>query len=194
MIHEVSLLVSVSILFIKYGVLCPEDVIISSRGGHNINIGDVIEVYHPEDAHHALFLVTTLSDDLQNRDVISVEQSLALTFKLQQHKNVIVNVMNKEVSFSNFHSFHNFFIGTVVHVNKKLTCNETRKIIVIMIQLLYSLRVSILMENNCNHDTTVVFFTRIYIDVFYFFLDVPSEYSQSFKQDALSRYYEDFYR
>lgn len=67
MIHEVSLLVSVSILFIKYGVFCPEDVIISSRGGHNINIGDVIEVYHPEDAHHALFLVTTLSDDLQNR-------------------------------------------------------------------------------------------------------------------------------
>ena len=46
--------------------VCP-DVIISSRGGHNINIGDVIEVYHPEDAHHALFLVTTLSDDLQNR-------------------------------------------------------------------------------------------------------------------------------
>ncbi|VDO89518.1 unnamed protein product [Schistosoma margrebowiei] len=151
MIHEVSSLVSLLILFIKYGVFCPEDVIISSRGGHNINIGDVIEVYHPEDVHHALFLVTTLSDDLQNRgnancyfflqsivyiyylslDVISVEQSLAHTFKLQQHKNVIVNVINKE-------------------------------------------------ENNCNHDTTVVFFTRIYIDgklsviwsLHYFFLKI----------------------
>uniref|UniRef100_A0A5K4F832 DEP domain-containing protein n=1 Tax=Schistosoma mansoni TaxID=6183 RepID=A0A5K4F832_SCHMA len=230
------------------------DVIISSRGGHNINIGDVIEVYHPEDAHHALFLVTTLSDDLQNRDVISVEQSLAHTFKLQQHKNVIVNVINKETisldlvelyfrdqyfSRRDFCNITQKLIGTVVHVNKKLTCNETRTqvgdlwrlgeryscgyidsktkiifrsstaVIHIFIQMsqemwwfdnngdlylekafkfLSKLFLKFWPENNCNHDTTVVFFTRIYID------DVPSEYSQSFKQDALSRYYEDFYR
>ncbi|CAH8564848.1 unnamed protein product [Schistosoma haematobium] len=231
-----------------------EDVIISSRGGHNINVGDVIEVYHPEDAHHALFLVTTFSDDLQNRDVISVEQSLAHTFKLQQHKNVIVNVINKETisldlvelyfrdqyfSRRDFCNITQKLIGTVVHVNKKLTCNETRTqvgdlwrlgeryscgyidsktkiifrsstaVIHIFIQMsqemwwfdnngdlylekafkfLSKLFLKFWPENNCNHDTTVVFFTRIYID------DVPSEYSQSFKQDALSRYYEDFYR
>ncbi|CAH8504993.1 unnamed protein product, partial [Schistosoma turkestanicum] len=231
-----------------------EDVIISSRGGHNINIGDVIEVYHAEDAHHALFLVTTLSDDLQNRDVISIEQSLAHTFKLQQHKNVIVNVMNKEAvsldlvelyfrdqyfSRRDFCNITQKLIGTVVHVNKKLTCNETRTqvgdlwrlgeryscgyidsttkiifrsstaVIHIFIQMsqemwwfdnngdlylekafkfLSKLFLKFWPENNCNHDTTVVFFTRIYID------NVPAEYAQSFKQDALNRYYEDFYR
>ncbi|KAH8876486.1 GATOR complex protein DEPDC5 [Schistosoma japonicum] len=215
-----------------------EDVIISSRGGHNIDVGDVIEVYHAEDAHHALFLVTTLNDDLQNRDVISVEQSLAQTFKLQQHKNVIVNVVNKETvsldlvelyfrdqyfSRRDFCNMTQKLIGTVVHVNKKLTCNEMRTqvgdlwrlgeryscgyidsktkiifrsstaVIHIFIQMsqemwwfdnngdlylekafkfLSKLFLKFWPENNCNHDTTVVFFTRIYID------DLPSAYSQ----------------
>ncbi|KAK4471525.1 hypothetical protein MN116_004945 [Schistosoma mekongi] len=231
-----------------------QDVIISSRGGHNIDVGDVIEVYHAEDAHHALFLVTTLNDDLQNRDVISVEQSLAHTFKLQQHKNVIVNVINKETvsldlvelyfrdqyfSRRDFCNMTQKLIGTVVHVNKKLTCNEMRTqvgdlwrlgeryscgyidsktkiifrsstaVIHIFIQMsqemwwfdnngdlylekafkfLSKLFLKFWPENNCNHDTTVVFFTRIYID------DLPSAYSQLFKQDVLGRHYEDFYR
>ncbi|KAF8563286.1 hypothetical protein P879_11157 [Paragonimus westermani] len=41
------------------------DVLLSSRGTHGISAGDVIEVYHPEDPHHALFLVPYLRDDVQ---------------------------------------------------------------------------------------------------------------------------------
>lgn len=41
--------------------------LLSSRGSHGISVGDVIEVYHSDDVHHVLFLVTVLRDDVQTR-------------------------------------------------------------------------------------------------------------------------------
>ncbi|KER28337.1 hypothetical protein T265_04798 [Opisthorchis viverrini] len=73
-----------------------DDVRLSSRNTPGVSAGDVIEVYHPGDAHHALFLVSALREDIQWRDTISIEQSLANILKLQAHKNVCIRIVEKK--------------------------------------------------------------------------------------------------
>ncbi|THD18448.1 DEP domain-containing protein 5 [Fasciola hepatica] len=117
------------------------DVLLSSRGGHGISVGDVIEVYHSEDVHHVLFLVTVLRDDIQTRDVISIESSLAQFFRLQQHKTACVRVVNKQsvsldlvelhfreqyLSRSDCFRLSQELVGSVVQVAKKIEANDFR--------------------------------------------------------------------
>ncbi|OON22344.1 leucine Rich repeat-containing domain protein [Opisthorchis viverrini] len=79
-----------------------DDVRLSSRNTPGVSAGDVIEVYHPGDAHHALFLVSALREDIQWRDTISIEQSLANILKLQAHKNVCIRIVEKKVRSLHF--------------------------------------------------------------------------------------------
>ncbi|CAL8069644.1 unnamed protein product [Calicophoron daubneyi] len=224
------------------------------KGSHGISPGDVIEVYHPGEMHHALFLVTALRDDLPTRDIISIEHSLANTFKFQQHKSVCVRVVTKEsvvldlaelhfrdqyFSHSDCYRFTEELVGNVVQVNKKVEYNDmwaqvgelwrkgeryscgfvgpktkiifrsSTAVIHVFIQLshemwqfdehgdlyfekalkfLTKLFLRLWPENNCNHDTTVVFFTRIYIE------DLPPVCQGRVNRDANGRCFEDFYR
>ncbi|CAH8620048.1 unnamed protein product [Dicrocoelium dendriticum] len=116
-----------------------DDVLLSSRGSHGISAGDVIEVYHPDDAHHALFLVSTLRDDVLTRDVISIEHTLAVTLKLQQHKSVCVrnfdSITLDMVEFyfreqylnrCDLYRFTQELLGSVLQVNKKVTLDDMR--------------------------------------------------------------------
>ncbi|KAF5395549.1 hypothetical protein PHET_12019 [Paragonimus heterotremus] len=230
------------------------DVLLSSRGTHGISAGDVIEVYHPEDAHHALFLVPYLRDDVQLRDVISIEHSIAQTFKLQPHKVVCVQVVDKEsvtldlvelyirdqyFSRSDSYRFIQQLTGGVLQVNKKIGYNQMRvqvgelwrkgekyssgyvgpetkiafrsstAVMQIFIQLskemwlfdehgdlyfektlkfLSELFLKFWPESNSNHDGSIIFFTRVFLD------DLPSVYQKRANCNAEGRFFEDFYR
>ncbi|TGZ64583.1 hypothetical protein CRM22_006304 [Opisthorchis felineus] len=118
-----------------------DDVRLSSRNTPGVAVGDVIEVYHPGDAHHALFLVSALREDIQWRDTISIEQSLANILKLQAHKNVCIQIVEKKsvtldlvelcfrdqyFSRSDLYRFSQELLGTVLQVHRKIVHNEMR--------------------------------------------------------------------
>ncbi|CAN7986898.1 unnamed protein product [Ixodes hexagonus] len=71
-----------------------EDLIINTKDFPGLKIGDIVEIYLPDDTYSRLLLqVTALKEDLQ-KDSISVEQSLASTFQLRAYADVIVNVVD----------------------------------------------------------------------------------------------------
>ncbi len=69
-----------------------EELVINPRDFNGLQIGDVVEIYHPEDAFSRLLLqVKKLSHDFQQKETISIETTVASTFQLRAYLNVIVN-------------------------------------------------------------------------------------------------------
>uniref|UniRef100_A0A1B6F1V2 DEP domain-containing protein n=1 Tax=Cuerna arida TaxID=1464854 RepID=A0A1B6F1V2_9HEMI len=69
-----------------------EDLIINPKDFPTLQKGDVVEIYHPEDEFSRLLLqINSFKEDLQGRETISVEQSIATTFQLRTYADVIVN-------------------------------------------------------------------------------------------------------
>ncbi|BES97244.1 Protein of unknown function (DUF3608) [Nesidiocoris tenuis] len=114
----------------------PEDLLINPKDFPNLRIGDIVEIYHPQDEFSRLLLqVTLFKDDMQGRDAISVEQSVAATFQLRTYWDIIVNVVNPdtvtldlvEIIFkdqymgrSEMWRLKNSLVNTCVFLNKKL--------------------------------------------------------------------------
>nr|XP_050050527.1 GATOR complex protein Iml1-like isoform X3 [Dermacentor andersoni] len=68
-----------------------DSLIIGAKDFPGLQIGDIVEIYLPDDTYSRLLLqVTTLKEDFQ-KDAISVEQSLANAFQLRVYADVIVN-------------------------------------------------------------------------------------------------------
>lgn len=71
-----------------------DSLIISVKDFPGLKIGDIVEIYLPDDTYSRLLLqVTALKEDFQ-KDSISVEQSLANAFQLRLYADVIVNVVD----------------------------------------------------------------------------------------------------
>ena len=69
-----------------------EELIINPRDYNGLQIGDVVEIYHAEDTFSRLLLqVKKLSTDFQQKDTISINNAVALTFQLRAFLNVYVN-------------------------------------------------------------------------------------------------------
>lgn len=78
---------------------CGEDLIINPYHYPGVKIGDVVEIYHPEDEFSRLLLqVTSFKEDLlQNREtVISVESNIASMFQLKTYHDVYMNIVNPD--------------------------------------------------------------------------------------------------
>lgn len=74
-----------------------DSLIISVKDFPGLKIGDIVEIYLPDDTYSRLLLqVTALKEDFQ-KDSISVEQSLANAFQLRLYADVIVNVVDPRV-------------------------------------------------------------------------------------------------
>ncbi|KAG8314859.1 GATOR complex protein depdc5 [Homalodisca vitripennis] len=68
-----------------------EDLIINPKDFPTLRKGDIVEIYHPEDEFSRLLLqINSFKEDLQGRETISVEQSIATTFQLRTYADVIV--------------------------------------------------------------------------------------------------------
>ncbi|XP_037282143.2 GATOR complex protein Iml1 isoform X4 [Rhipicephalus microplus] len=68
-----------------------DSLIIGAKDFPGLQIGDIVEIYLPDDTFSRLLLqVTILKEDFQ-KDAISVEQSLANAFQLRVYADVIVN-------------------------------------------------------------------------------------------------------
>ncbi|XP_052798952.1 GATOR complex protein Iml1-like isoform X2 [Mya arenaria] len=120
-----------------------EEISLNPREVPDIVIGDVVEIYHPEEEYSRLLLqVNNLQEDFGQKDsVVSIEQSIAAAFQLKAYKNVIINKVDKEevtadlvevlfkdqyYSRSDMNRFRNNMIGTCVYLNKKIDFCEMR--------------------------------------------------------------------
>eukprot|EP00794_Sanderia_malayensis_P014226 gene14226-15709_t len=69
-----------------------EELVINPRDYNGLQIGDVVEIYHPEDTFSRLLLqVKKLSNDFQQKETVSIETTVASTFQLRAYLSVIVN-------------------------------------------------------------------------------------------------------
>lgn len=69
-----------------------EELVINPRDYNGLQVGDVVEIYHPEDNFSRLLLqVNKLSTDFQQKDTISIDQTVASMFQLRAYLNVFVN-------------------------------------------------------------------------------------------------------
>ncbi|XP_070204272.1 GATOR complex protein Iml1-like isoform X2 [Littorina saxatilis] len=69
-----------------------KDLLITAKDFPGVQIGDVLEIYHPEEEFSRLLLqVESIPEDFQQKDTVSIADSIATTFHLQRLKDVIVN-------------------------------------------------------------------------------------------------------
>ncbi|XP_034240343.1 GATOR complex protein Iml1 isoform X2 [Thrips palmi] len=114
----------------------PEDLIINPRDCPSFKKGDIVEIYHPEDEFSRLLLqVTTFKEDLQGKETISVESSIAIAFQLRKYVDVCMRIVEPEtvgldsveltfkdqyMGRSEMWRLKNSLINTCIYLNKKI--------------------------------------------------------------------------
>ncbi|XP_033102141.1 GATOR complex protein DEPDC5-like [Anneissia japonica] len=64
----------------------------------DVSVGDILEIYHAEESSRLLLQVKSLKADTQQKEIVTIDQSVASIFKLRQYKEVVVNkVKEKDV-------------------------------------------------------------------------------------------------
>lgn len=118
------------------------DLLINPKDFPDIKQGDILEIYNPDVNYSRLLLqVTTLAEEFQGKDVISVESSIAAAFQLKQFKDVFVNkvdprgvsldlveLLYKEqyYSRSDMWRMRKKLVNTCAYLNKKIEFAEMR--------------------------------------------------------------------
>lgn len=113
-----------------------ENLVINPRDYNGLQVGDIVEIYHPEDTFSRLLLqVKKLSTDFQQKDTISIEQSIASTFQLRAYLDVYLNRIepsdvtldmveiifkDQYMSRSDLWRFQRSLIDTCVYMGNKL--------------------------------------------------------------------------
>uniref|UniRef100_A0ABD2W5E2 DEP domain-containing protein n=1 Tax=Trichogramma kaykai TaxID=54128 RepID=A0ABD2W5E2_9HYME len=113
-----------------------EDLIINPKDYPGIKTGDVVEIYDPDDIFSRLLLqVTAFKEDLQTRETISVESTVASMFQLRTYGDVYMNIVDPakvaldsvELTFkdqymgrSEMWRLKNSLVNTCVYMNKKI--------------------------------------------------------------------------
>ncbi|CAG5135776.1 unnamed protein product, partial [Candidula unifasciata] len=74
-----------------------QEIVISSKDFADVKVGDVLELYHPDDEWNRLLLqVKSLPDDFQQRDAVSVDQSIVNAFSLRLYQDIVVNRVDSQ--------------------------------------------------------------------------------------------------
>ncbi|XP_026277578.1 GATOR complex protein Iml1 isoform X3 [Frankliniella occidentalis] len=113
-----------------------EDLIINPRDCPSLKKGDIVEIYHPEDEFSRLLLqVTIFKEDLQGKETISVESSIASAFQLRKYVDVCMQLVEPEtvsldsveltfkdqyMGRSEMWRLKNSLINTCIYLNKKI--------------------------------------------------------------------------
>ncbi|XP_046389719.1 GATOR complex protein Iml1 isoform X2 [Ischnura elegans] len=113
-----------------------EDLIINPKDFPLIKKGNIVEIYNPEGEFSRLLLqVTSFKEDLQGKETISIEQSIATTFQLKTYSDVVVNIVSPEdvaldsveltfkdqyLGRSDMWRLKNSLVNTCVYLNKKI--------------------------------------------------------------------------
>ncbi|SPP84863.1 GATOR complex protein Iml1 isoform X1 [Drosophila guanche] len=116
------------------------DLVMNLKDHPNANVGDVVEIYVPDDENgtHLLLQITEFSGSC-GRDVISIESGIAIAFKWRPYSNVVMRIVNPadvaldsiEITFkdqymgrSEMWRLKTYLTDTCVYVNKKIDYND----------------------------------------------------------------------
>eukprot|EP00057_Strongylocentrotus_purpuratus_P028669 XP_011683143.1 PREDICTED: DEP domain-containing protein 5 [Strongylocentrotus purpuratus] len=120
------------------------ELLINPKEFPDVKIGDILEIYHPdEESSHLLLQVKSFKDELQqnSKEIISVEQGVASLFQLRAYKNVkvtkvqpgdvaldLVELVFKEqyISRSDMWRLKNSLVDTCIHIQQKLELSGIR--------------------------------------------------------------------
>ncbi|KAG8234926.1 hypothetical protein J437_LFUL013473 [Ladona fulva] len=113
-----------------------EDLIINPKDFPGIKKGNIVEIYNPEvDFSRLLLQVTSFKEDLQGKETISIDSSIATTFQLKTYTDVYVNIVKPEdvaldsveltfkdqyLGRSDMWRLKNSLVNTCVYLNKKI--------------------------------------------------------------------------
>ena len=119
-----------------------DELIINPKEFPYENVGDILEIHHPDEGNTRLLLqIKSISPDFQQKDTISIEQSVANIFQLRTYwdvevtkvepKDVSVNMVevllkDQFVARSEMWRFSKDLVGSCVYVNKKLKHSGVR--------------------------------------------------------------------
>ncbi|XP_017098288.2 GATOR complex protein Iml1 isoform X1 [Drosophila bipectinata] len=116
------------------------DLVMNLKDHPNANVGDVVEIYAPDDENgtHLLLQITEFNVNA-GRDVISIESGIAAAFKMRAYSNVVMRIVNPadvaldsiEITFkdqymgrSEMWRLKTYLTDTCVYVNKKIDYND----------------------------------------------------------------------
>ena len=119
-----------------------DELIINPKEFPNENVGDILEIHHPDEDNTRLLLqIKSISPDFQQKDTISIEQSVANVFQLRTYWDVeVTKVEPKDVSVdlvelsfkdqfvsrSEMWRFSKKLVGLSVYVTKKISRSRVR--------------------------------------------------------------------
>ncbi|XP_062137286.1 GATOR complex protein Iml1 isoform X2 [Drosophila sulfurigaster albostrigata] len=118
------------------------DLVLNPQDHPTAKVGDVVEIYSPEDENgtHLLLQITELNEQSKTgRNVISIESCIATAFKMRSYSNVVMQIVNPadvaldsiEITFkdqymgrSEMWRLKTYLTNTCVYVNKKIDYND----------------------------------------------------------------------
>nr|CAD7589464.1 unnamed protein product [Timema genevievae] len=197
-----------------------EDLIINPKDFPGINKGDIVEIYHPEDEFSRLLLqITSFKEDLQTRETISVEQSIATAFQLRTYADVYMNIVKPvDVALDSVElTFKDQYMGRSEMwrlKNSLVVFRSNTSMVYLFIQMSsemwdFDIHGDLYFEkavngfladlfqkwkkNGSNHEVTIVLFSRTFYKANNL-EEFPGYMRECLQQDYKGRFYEDFYR
>ncbi|CAC5397004.1 DEPDC5 [Mytilus coruscus] len=118
------------------------DILINPKDFPDVVLRDILEIHHSDSDNSRLLLqVTTVTDEFQQKDTISIEHSIANSFHLKPYNNVVVKKVDPKAvaldlvellfkdqyfSRSDFWRLRDSLSNTCAYLNKKLEAYDMR--------------------------------------------------------------------
>ncbi|XP_063971712.1 GATOR1 complex protein DEPDC5-like isoform X3 [Lytechinus pictus] len=131
-------------LWVHQKAFSENELLINPKEFPDVKIGDILEIYHPDEENsHLLLQVKSFKDELQqnSKEIISVEQGVASLFQLRAYKNVkvtkvqsgdvaldLVELVFKDqyISRSDMWRLKNSLVNSCIHMQQKLELSGIR--------------------------------------------------------------------
>ncbi|XP_041453714.1 GATOR complex protein DEPDC5-like [Lytechinus variegatus] len=131
-------------LWVHQKAFSENELLINPKEFPDVKIGDILEIYHPDEENsHLLLQVKSFKDELQpnSKEIISVEQGVASLFQLRAYKNVkvtkvqsgdvaldLVELVFKDqyISRSDMWRLKNSLVDSCIHMQQKLELSGIR--------------------------------------------------------------------
>lgn len=74
-----------------------EELVLNPKDFPDLKVGDVVEIYHPEDNYSRLLLqVKSFREDFQHKEVVSINAHVAGQFQLRHYQDVVVEIVDRK--------------------------------------------------------------------------------------------------
>jgi len=86
-------------LWVHQHTFSEDELIVNIKEFPDCVVGDVLEIYHPDDqtrSNRLLLQINSIRSDFQQKDTISIEQSIATSFQFRTYSDVVVRKVKQQ--------------------------------------------------------------------------------------------------